>query len=84
LRFATALKVAVVINSFKMAISPTDFNSSIMKEDLGTVCLITNPRSDKYLVKPEKKIKPGIPEDSYSRWCGGAGGFDLFVERVHE
>ena len=40
-----------------------------------------------YLSKAEK-IKAALdyatPSDRYSRWCGGPGGFDDFMERVHE
>lgn len=67
-----------------MAISPTDKNPAIMRELHGTRCLITDPTSDKYLSQAKKRPQYVIPEDSYSRWCGGANGFDLFVERVHE
>lgn len=84
MRFATALKVAVVTYSFKMAISPTDKNPAIMQELHGTRCLITDPAADRYLERAKKKAQYTIPQDSYSRWCGGANGFDLFVERVHE
>ena len=67
-----------------MALSPTDYNSKSMEEDFGTTCLITNPKADRYLSSGVKKEKPSIPDDCYSRWCGGKGGFDLFVERIHE
>lgn len=52
----------------------------IMQEDFGTVCLITDPKSDKFL----KKVKPCVPSDRYARPCGGKWGFDDFVERWHE
>ncbi len=55
-----------------------------MQELHGTRCLITDPASDKYLDQAKKRPQYVIPEDSYSRWCGGANGFDLFVERVQE
>ena len=42
--------------------------------------LITEVASDKYL----KKATYDIPDDRYSRPCGGAHGFDDFVERWHE
>lgn len=67
-----------------MALSPTDYNSKAMSEDFGTICLITSPLADKYLSVPKRPKKPEVPNDVYSRWCGGRGGFDLFVERVHE
>jgi hypothetical protein len=58
-----------------------------MRENFGTVCLITDPQSDAYLMKHslqknEKKVKQ--PEDTLSRWCGGKGGFDLYTERLYE
>jgi hypothetical protein len=42
--------------------------------------LITEQASD-YLLR---KLRYKVPEDRYSRPCGGAGGFDDFVERWHE
>jgi hypothetical protein len=66
-----------------MAIYPTDFNSEIMSAEHGTVVLVTSPIADKYLQKAKAK-QYLIPEDRYSRPCGGAGGFDDFVERMHE
>jgi hypothetical protein len=42
--------------------------------------LITEVSSDRLLNKSHYKI----PDDRYSRPCGGAGGFDDFVERWHE
>ena len=42
--------------------------------------LISEPASDRWL----KKVKYEVPKDRYSRPCGGAGGFDDFVERWHE
>lgn len=66
-----------------MAINPNpDRNTSLMEQDFGTVCLITDPKADFYL----KKLKKGLnepPEDRYSRPCGGKGGFDDYVERWH-
>ncbi len=66
-----------------MAIHPTDYNKDIMKAEHGTVVLATSPIADKYLQKAKAK-KYIVPEDRYSRPCGGAGGFDDFVERWHE
>lgn len=67
-----------------MANTPNpDFISEIMENDFGTRVLITNIQSDKYLKDSEKK-KYDIPSDRYSRPCGGANGFDDFVERWHE
>jgi hypothetical protein len=62
-----------------MAIKPNPDNvPSMMQEDFGTKVLITDLAADKYL---EKVAKHGT--ERYSRWCGGAGGFDDYVERMH-
>jgi hypothetical protein len=54
--------------------------------------LITETDSERYL-KASRKLSSqkkkdeiySIPEDRYSRHCGGqSGGFDDFVERWHE
>ena len=56
-----------------------------MKKDFGTVCLITDRASEYFLNKSKcsdcqcKKV----PENRYSRPCGGKGGFDDYVERWH-
>lgn len=42
--------------------------------------LISEQASDRLL----KKVKYQVPQDRYSRPCGGAGGFDDFVERFEE
>jgi hypothetical protein len=42
--------------------------------------LITDPRSDVYL---RRSSKNSPPQDRNSRWCGGKGGFDDYVERWH-
>ena len=60
-----------------MANSPVDKSQDFIKSGM---TLITDRASDVYL----KKAKYHIPEDPYSRPCGGAGGFDDFVERWHE
>jgi hypothetical protein len=70
-------------NIAAMAIYPTDFNSEIMSAEHGTVVLVTSPIADKYLQKAKTK-QYSVPEDRYSRPCGGSGGFDDFVERWHE
>jgi hypothetical protein len=52
-----------------------------MKEDFGTVFLITDPRSNSLLNKEQRNLPPS---DSLSRWCGGKNGFDVFTERLYE
>jgi hypothetical protein len=52
---------------------------SMMQEDFGTTVLITNPAADRLLAKAAKHGK-----ERYAKWCGGAGGFDDFCERMHE
>ena len=42
--------------------------------------LITDPRADAILNNLGKN-RP--PTDRNSKWCGGKGGFDDFVERWH-
>jgi hypothetical protein len=66
-----------------MAIHPTDFNSEYMYLQHGTKVLATSPIADMYLSK-SKASQYNIPNDRYSRPCGGAGGFDDYVERWHE
>ena len=53
--------------------------------------LITEVDSDKYLALAEKRRRAKqkeelyqVPEDRLERPCGGAGGFDDFVERFEE
>jgi len=60
-----------------MGNSPTDKSKDFITSGM---TLITEVASDKYLKKTEYQI----PEDRYSRPCGGAHGFDDFVERWHE
>lgn len=68
-----------------MANNPNpEFISEIMENDFGTRVLITNVKSDIYLDQAHKQSAYKIPNDRYSRPCGGAGGFDDFVERWHE
>lgn len=57
-----------------------DRDISYMMQEHGTSCLITDYASEKYL----QKSKYQVPNDRYSRWCGGQGGFDDFIERWHE
>ena len=66
-----------------MANKKVDTVPAMMQEDFGTVVLVTSPIADKYLQKARAK-KYSTPEDRYSRPCGGSGGFDDFVERMHE
>lgn len=42
--------------------------------------LISEPASDRWL----NKMKYQVPKDRLSRPCGGAGGFDDYVERFDE
>jgi hypothetical protein len=63
-----------------MALSPVDKSQDFIESGMK---LITDPASDRLLEKV-KKAKYSIPENRYSRPCGGAGGFDDFVERWHE
>lgn len=53
--------------------------------------LITETDSDRYLDAAARQRRSkrkeelySIPEDRFERHCGGAGGFDDFVERWHE
>lgn len=59
-----------------------DRNIDSMKEEFGTVCLITDLKADYYLNKIKKR-KNEPPVDRYSRPCGGKDGFDDYVERWH-
>ena len=61
-----------------MANSPVDRNASMMQEDFGTKVLITDLAADKILARSEKH-----GTERYRVWCGGAGGFDDFAERMH-
>ena len=67
-----------------MASNPNPDNvPSMMAEDFGTQVLITSPLADEYLRKARIKKYKQVPEDRYSRPCGGKGGFDDYVERWH-
>jgi hypothetical protein len=63
-----------------MAMSPVDKGDDFIKSGM---TLISDSASEKYLKKIHKK-KYSVPEDRLSRQCGGAGGFDDFVERFEE
>ena len=63
-----------------MALSPVDKSKDFIKSGMR---LITDQASDKLLSKISK-VEYKLPHDRYSRPCGGAGGFDDFVERWHE
>ena len=69
---------------------PVDRDQNYMREMWGTTKLVTD-----YDAFSEKKVLQEvmhddldknyvIPENRLSRHCGGAGGFDDFVERWHE
>lgn len=79
-----------------MANSPVDKGSDFIERGM---TLITEVESEKYLKKRQKSLQTEnlhppisadtenlyeIPDDRYSRPCGGANGFDDFVERWHE
>ena len=68
-----------------MGLYPVDKGNEFIDEGM---TLITETDSEKYL-KQYKTMKKkeelyDLPEDRYSRPCGGSGGFDYFVERWHE
>lgn len=68
-----------------MAVHPNpDRNEALMAKDHGTMCLITDPKAERYLRKARMTKITTPPIDRYSRPCGGKGGFDDFVERWHE
>jgi hypothetical protein len=66
-----------------MGLHPVDKGNEFVENGM---TLITETDSDKYLklVKKRKDELYSIPEDRYSKPCGGSGGFDDFVERWHE
>jgi len=63
-----------------MARNPVDLGQDFIKSGMR---LITHTSSDALLAKANKQ-KYEVPDDRMSRPCGGAGGFDDFVERWHE
>lgn len=67
-----------------MANSPIDKSIDFIQSGM---TLITEYSSEKYLnlaKKVKKSLEYKIPEDRYSKPCGGADGFDDYVERWHE
>ncbi len=73
-----------------MGNAKVDRDKKYMRETWGTTHLVTD-----YNSLPEKKVlqevmhddlndEYKIPSDRYSKHCGGAHGFDDFVERWHE
>lgn len=60
-----------------MANSPVDTIPSMMKEQFGTICLVTDRRADKYLEQSKR-----YGEERFKRWCGGKGGFDDYSEHL--
>lgn len=54
---------------------------SIMQEDFGTKVLITDLAADRYL---EKARKEDPTQKKFTEFCGGAGGWDDFCERMGE
>jgi hypothetical protein len=63
-----------------MALSPVDKGDAFIKSGM---TLISDLASEKHL-KKVRKNKYQIPEDRLSKPCGGAGGFDDYVERFEE
>lgn len=61
-----------------MAVSPVDKSDGFIKSGM---TLISDVASEKYLKKVKKH---SVPENRLSRPCGGAGGFDDYVERFDE
>lgn len=64
----------------QMAISKVDKSNEFIKSGM---TLISETSSD-HLLKKAKKSKYVVPENRLSRPCGGANGFDDFVERFEE
>ena len=71
-----------------MGNSPVDKGQDFIEEGM---TLITETDADRYLDlaakrrrnKKKEELYP-LPEDRLERPCGGAGGFDDFVERWHQ
>jgi hypothetical protein len=65
-----------------MAIKPNPDNvPSMMQEDFGTKVLITDLAADYYL---QKAAKENPSQKKFTEFCGGAGGWDDFCERMGE
>lgn len=64
-----------------MANSPVDRNASLMQENFGTKVLITDLAADRYL---DKARKEDPTQKKFTEFCGGAGGWDDFCERMGE
>ena len=71
-----------------MGNSPVDKSKDFIDDGM---TLITETDADRYLDLAAKRNRNkrkeelyDIPKDRLSRPCGGAGGFDDFVERWHE
>lgn len=71
-----------------MGLYPVDKSQEFIDEGM---TLITETDSEKYLKasgkassKKKKDELYSMPEDRLERPCGGAGGFDDYVERWHE
>ena len=71
-----------------MGLFPVDKSEEFIEDGM---TLITETDSDRLLdaaakrrrAKMKEELYP-LPEDRMERPCGGAGGFDDFVERWHE
>ena len=64
----------------QMAMSPVDKSDDFIRSGM---TLISDLASEKYF-RQHKLRKYKVPENRLSRQCGGAGGFDDFVERFEE
>ena len=67
-----------------MGRASVDRDSKYMYKMWGTTNLITDYWSLPHKTEDPEEKKYDIPEDRYSRPCGGSGGFDDYVERWHE
>ncbi len=63
-----------------MALSPVDKSEAFIQSGM---TLISDLASEKHLRKVRKNNYK-VPEDRLSRPCGGANGFDDYVERFEE